>query len=150
MKFHFALTKILTKTLSEITKARLADEPAISEPHNVVMIPHPVLGSLTRICKSELTYSQIYLWIGSMKETPLYFYLKENPVNIISPMVKISEPRLLSLEETSEVAFKNYFGDNFLYIQKQSEDNSKLSTDALAVNESKFQSRSFHGFFSCA
>ena len=85
-----------------------------------------------------------------MKETPLYFYLKENPVNIISPMVKISEPRLLSLEETSEVAFKNYFGDNFLYIQKQSEDNSKLTTDALAVNESKFQSRSFHGFFSCA
>ena len=117
-------------------KARLVDEPAISEPHNVVMIRHPVLGSLTRICKPELTYSQIYLWIGSMKETPLYFYLKDNPVNIISPMVKISEPRLLFLEETSEVAFKNYFGDDFLYIQKQPEDNSKLSTDALEVLQS--------------
>ena len=114
-------------------KARLVDEPPISEPHNVVMIRHPALGSSPRICKPELTYSQIYLWIGSMKETPLYFYLKDNPMNIISPMVKISEPRLLFLQETYKFAFKNYFGDDFLYIQKQPEDNSKLSTDALEV-----------------
>ena len=27
-----------------------------------------------------------------MKETPLNFYLKDNPMNIISPMLKITEP----------------------------------------------------------
>ena len=101
------------------------------------MIRHPVLGSLTRICKPELTYSQIYLWIGSMKETPLYFYLKDNPMNIISPMLKIREPRLLFLEETCEVAFKNYFGDDLLYIRQQPGDNGKQSTALLDVLQSK-------------
>ena len=68
-----------------------------------------------------------------MKETPLYFYLKDNPMNIISPNVKISEPRLLFLEEICEVTFKNFFGDEFLYIQQQPEDNSKFSTDSLEL-----------------
>ena len=38
-------------------------------------------------------------------------------------MLKIVGPRLLFLEETCKVAFDNYFGDNFLYIQQQPEDN---------------------------
>ena len=101
------------------------------------MIRHPVLGSLTRICKPELTYAQIYLWIGSMKETPLYFYLKDNPRNVISPMLKVTEPRLLFLEETCEVAFKNYFGDDFMYIQQQPGDNGKESTALLDVLQLK-------------
>ena len=52
-------------------------------------------------------------------------------------MLKITEPRLLFLEETCEVAFKNYFGDDFLYIQQQPEDDSRQSTDSLEVLQSK-------------
>ena len=121
-KVSFCFNENFNKEVRNNRKARLADELPISEPRNVVTISHPVLGSLTRICMSELTYSQMYLWIDSMKETLLYFYLKHYLMNIISPMLKISEPRLLFLEETCKVDFKNYFGDEFLYMQQKLED----------------------------
>ena len=65
------------------------------------------------------------------------FLLKRQSNEQYISMLKITEPRLLFLEETCEVVFKNCFGDDFLYIQQQPEDNSKLSTDSLEVLQSK-------------
>ena len=70
--------------IREQRKAKLPAELCLSDQSTVARVQH-IKGRLTKFCHPDSKYEDVYNWIGAFYESPLYFYLKTDPINIVDP-----------------------------------------------------------------
>ena len=76
-------------------------------------VQHIIKGRLTRVCHPDSKYEGIYNWIDAFYESPLYFYLKTDPINKVNPNEVVEDRDVVSfmeqttLEDYSE--FLNFY-----------------------------------------
>ena len=88
--------------IREQRKTKLPAELGLSDQSTVVTIQHMIKGRLTRFCHPDSKYEDIYDWISAFDESPLYFYLKTNPINRVDPNeVAGDKDVVLFMEETT-------------------------------------------------
>ena len=88
--------------IREQRKAKLPIELGLSDQSTVVVVQHIIKGQLTRFCHPDSKYEGIYNSIGAFYESPLYFYLKTDPINRVDPNEVVGERDVvLFMEETT-------------------------------------------------
>ena len=87
--------------IREQRMAKLPAELGLSDQSTVVAVQH-IKGRLTRFCDPDSKYEDIYNWIGTFYESPLYFYLKTDPINRVDPNEVVGDRDVvLFMEETT-------------------------------------------------
>lgn len=59
--------------LQKERKMRVPAEPSLEDPHAVISVRHPSMGTIRRIFPSKSTCNSIYDWVGSISPKPMYY-----------------------------------------------------------------------------
>ena len=92
--------------IREQRKAKLPSKLGFSDQATVVAVQH-IKGRLTRFCHPDSKYEDIYNWIGAFYESPLYFYLKRDPINRVDTSEVVGERDVVLIMK--EITFEDYF-----------------------------------------
>ena len=88
--------------IREQRQAKLPAELGLSDQSTMVTVQYFIKGRLIRFCHPDSKYEDIYNWIGAFDESPLYFYLKTNPINRLDPNEVVrGRDSVLFMEETT-------------------------------------------------
>ena len=92
-----------TKTILKILSFPfLPAELGLSDQSTVVVLQHVIKGRLKRVWHPDSKYEDIYNWIGTFYESPLYFYPKTDPINRVNPNEVVGDRDVvLFMEETT-------------------------------------------------
>jgi len=99
----------------EERKSRVMPEPNPCDPHVTVLVRHLSLGTKVRLFGSDLTFSQVYDWVGGLTTRPRCFELRDYDAVILpnSPvrsgsfnMIEVENPILMSPQ--GNVAFRGF------------------------------------------
>ena len=87
--------------LKEQRTARVLPEPFQTDPHIIISIRHPLLGTLRRRFAIESLFAEVYDWAGSLSLTPKYFGLFHPSRELMYPAKPINHSGhvVFSMEE---------------------------------------------------
>ena len=91
--------------IGEQRNTKLPAELGLSDQSTVARVQH-IKGRLTRFCHPDSKYEDVYNWIRAFYESPLYFYLKTDPINRVNPNEVVGDRDVvLFMEKTTLEVF---------------------------------------------